>query len=550
MKICPFLVAGEDSLQRRGTMSLRTPVVTPRLEITRNDVDMARETESPVATELWSLEEQAPPRAGLECLGEPCRFFHAGGCRFDLLFAVGPGAGAPAAPPSTLLFQEGENDSTTLGSVLQEVWSLQRETLREMIGGFRRFEGEQSRQQAALAGHIEQLAARSDEAHPTSPELARVLDERLGALQSVLPILDRTQTDVHATRTEIESARAAIEGTRNDVATTHTEIEKTRVAVEGTCSDIATTRTEVEKTRATLEGVQSDIAAARQDLAQSRTTIETVRGTIADAREETSRTVQEASDAIRRALVESAEEARARLEQLLAQNSSASRAELERSLQRVLEDNQDVRGLRADLQQALQTLAGHVREVATAAASLASSSRLAEDLLVEQRGFAEALLERERRDEARRLNNAGVLAYHEGAYDSSVEKFRRAVHLDASLAEAWNNLGLSYTEMQADGEALEAFKKALELDPSVGQIYNNLGYLYHRRGEIEEAVEMYQRATQRATDSSAAWSNLGNALHTLARRDEAVSAWKQALALDPSNDKAAGALERLGLGGN
>ena len=60
---------------------------------------------------------------------------------------------------------------------------------------------------------------------------------------------------------------------------------------------------------------------------------------------------------------------------------------------------------------------------------------------------------------------------------------------------------------------------------------------------------MYQRATQRTTDSSAAWSNLGNALHTLARRDETVTAWKRALELDPTNDKATGALERLGLAG-
>jgi Tfp pilus assembly protein PilF len=101
--------------------------------------------------------------------------------------------------------------------------------------------------------------------------------------------------------------------------------------------------------------------------------------------------------------------------------------------------------------------------------------------------------------------------------------------------------------MRQDDEALEAFKKALESDPKGGQVYNNLGYLYHRRGELEQAVEMYERATQRTQDTSAAWSNLGNALYEMRRADEAMNAWKRALELDPSNDKASRALERLGL---
>ena len=58
---------------------------------------------------------------------------------------------------------------------------------------------------------------------------------------------------------------------------------------------------------------------------------------------------------------------------------------------------------------------------------------------------------------------------------------------------------------------------------------------------------MYERATERSTDTSAAWSNLANALYAMRRSDDAIVAWKRALELDPANDKAAGALERLGL---
>ena len=515
MKICPFLVAGDESLHHRGTMSLRTTSESPLLEITRNEADPAAPAEQRTATELWAMEEASAPRSGLECLGDPCRFFHAGGCRFDLLFAPGSGAGqaTPGVAPDALLLQEADSDGASLGSVLQEVWSLQRESLKEMIGGFRRFEGEQARQQATLTGKLEQLATHVEEARRDNPELARLLDERLAGLQAAVPALEVTQRDVAATRTAVEDTCADIAATRGDLLTTRQEVESSRTSIEAL-----------------------------------RTSLESVCGQVDAVREESRRILQENLETTRQLLGESAEATRVKIEALMAQNSSASRADLEQSLQRVLEDNQDVRGLRAELQQALQTLAGHVREVATAATSLAASSRLAEDLLVEQRTFAEALLERERRDEARRLNNAGVLAYHEAAYDTSVDKFRKAVQLDPGLAEAWNNLGLSYTELRAETEALEAFKKALEIDPNVGQVYNNLGYLYHRRGEFAAAVEMYERATHRAADSSAAWSNLGNALHALARRDEAMVAWRRALELDPTNDKASTALARLGLG--
>ena len=58
---------------------------------------------------------------------------------------------------------------------------------------------------------------------------------------------------------------------------------------------------------------------------------------------------------------------------------------------------------------------------------------------------------------------------------------------------------------------------------------------------------MYGRATVRAHDTSSAWSNLGNALYAMQRVDDAVGAWRRAIELDPANDKANRALERLGL---
>jgi tetratricopeptide (TPR) repeat protein len=216
-------------------------------------------------------------------------------------------------------------------------------------------------------------------------------------------------------------------------------------------------------------------------------------------------------------------------------------------LDSVVEDLKQVQELRLKVEQSLDELTREVRDVGAVAGRLESSTVLTQELLDEQRAISSSAQERETRNEARKQNNAGVLCYHQGAYDSSVDHFKKALKLDASLAEAYNNLGLSYTEMGDNDQASDAFRKALELDPNVGQVYNNLGYLYHRRGDLEHAVEMYQRAIQRSSDTSAAYSNLGNALYQLKRVEESVSAWKKAVEIDPSNQKAAAALERLGL---
>ncbi len=513
MKICPFLVAGQDSLlQLRGSVAVRDAARLGSRADDSRDPEAAAAAKS-TATGLWAIEEEddAAQRA-LECLGEPCRFFHAGGCRFDALFAAGGQA------TSSFLLQDGDAEAPSLAAVLQEVWSLQRENLKEMIGSFRRLETAQGRQDGDLTGKIEGLAARFEETRK-SDELVVQLDRRFETLQgSVTELQGSLQAAFGGSAANLGSQ---IDGLRNEIQKNHGTLESTRAAVERTHG-------EVERAHTALSP-------------------ESMSGIVQEKLETAIKALQKQFTSLRRELSTSAGATQARVQELMTASATAARAELEQSLQRVLQNNQNMQELRAEMQGALLQLANQVREIATAASALATASQRTEAIVAEQRTFSEGVLQRERQDAARRLNNAGVLAYHEGAYDTSVARFREALEQDPALAVAWNNLGLSFTEMQQDDQALEAYKKALELDPRVGQVYNNLGYLYHRRGELEQAVEMYERATVRAHDTSAAWSNLANALYALHRVDDAVGAWRRALELDPANDKASRALERLGL---
>ncbi len=147
--------------------------------------------------------------------------------------------------------------------------------------------------------------------------------------------------------------------------------------------------------------------------------------------------------------------------------------------------------------------------------------------------------------EAKRLNNAGVMAYHNGQYERALEQFKKAIEIDPSFTEAYNNLGLTYTETNDETRATEAFRKAIELSPDLAATYNNLGYVFYRLGSYQEAVEMYNESIGRNKDSGSAYTNLGNAYYKLDRIEEAVDAWKKALEIDPGNEKARRNLKRF-----
>jgi tetratricopeptide (TPR) repeat protein len=167
------------------------------------------------------------------------------------------------------------------------------------------------------------------------------------------------------------------------------------------------------------------------------------------------------------------------------------------------------------------------------------------NLVEDQKKSIEEEEKRRHTTEARMLNNAGVMAYHNGQYEKALELFRKTIDLDPAMTEAYNNLGLTYTEINEEEKATEAFKKAISLSPELAAAYNNLGYVFYRIGSYREAIEMYNEAIGRSKDSSSAYTNLGNAYYKLEKIEEAIDAWKKALALDPANEKARRNLKRF-----
>jgi tetratricopeptide (TPR) repeat protein len=206
---------------------------------------------------------------------------------------------------------------------------------------------------------------------------------------------------------------------------------------------------------------------------------------------------------------------------------------------------EEISGWKGALEKNFETIETGLGEHAKLVRELSDNHTGIMQLVENQKKNIEDEEKKRRVSEARRLNNAGVMAYHNGQYEKALGLFQKAIELDAAMTEAYNNLGLTYTEINEEEKATEAFKTAIRLSPELAAAYNNLGYVFYRLGSYEEAIEMYNEAIGRSKDSSSAYTNLGNAYYRLERVEEAIDAWKKALELDPANEKARRNLKRF-----
>ena len=131
-------------------------------------------------------------------------------------------------------------------------------------------------------------------------------------------------------------------------------------------------------------------------------------------------------------------------------------------------------------------------------------------------------------------------------YDEAEAAYRKAISLDETYALPWNNLGnlLRYRLKRYD-EAEAAYRKAISLDETDALPWNNLGNLFqHRLKRYDEAEATYRKAISLDETYAQPWVGLGNLLqYRLKRYDEAEAAYRKAISLNET-----GAGPRLSLG--
>ncbi|MCK4775230.1 MAG: tetratricopeptide repeat protein, partial [Candidatus Krumholzibacteria bacterium] len=86
--------------------------------------------------------------------------------------------------------------------------------------------------------------------------------------------------------------------------------------------------------------------------------------------------------------------------------------------------------------------------------------------------------------------------FTESWLDSSIIVSKKAIAIDANLAEGYKSLGLAYMTKGWFRKGLEANLKAAGLDPNYHDGVSNVGWCYNRLGRPDQAIEWFHRAME------------------------------------------------------
>lgn len=139
------------------------------------------------------------------------------------------------------------------------------------------------------------------------------------------------------------------------------------------------------------------------------------------------------------------------------------------------------------------------------------------------------------------------------SYADALDYYRAALK-KSSTAALWNKIGISELQLSRHKEAAKSFERAMKLDPTFPEAYNNRGAVYYidgaqqqaraeragkssvpggARKNYRKAIKEYLQALQMREDNASYHSNLGTAYFALKDFPAAVKEYGRALQLDP-----------------
>jgi cytochrome c-type biogenesis protein CcmH/NrfG len=90
------------------------------------------------------------------------------------------------------------------------------------------------------------------------------------------------------------------------------------------------------------------------------------------------------------------------------------------------------------------------------------------------------------------LIRTGLDAAQSGELHQAAAAFRKAVEVDPTDAEAWDNLGVVLVRAGDDARGVEAFRRALRAVPGHREAHRNLAVVLDRQGRSAEAARHYR----------------------------------------------------------
>ena len=144
-------------------------------------------------------------------------------------------------------------------------------------------------------------------------------------------------------------------------------------------------------------------------------------------------------------------------------------------------------------------------------------------------------------------DSLGVLYLGLGQTDQALDRFRRALEIDAKFADGHFHLGAALAEAQRWEDAVASYRTALALPTlTVPDFANqNLGLALFHLKRYREAEQVLRLAIGLDPELQGAYYHLGLVLAAENRKDEAKAAFRRARQLGPETTFGQAARERL-----
>jgi tetratricopeptide (TPR) repeat protein len=127
----------------------------------------------------------------------------------------------------------------------------------------------------------------------------------------------------------------------------------------------------------------------------------------------------------------------------------------------------------------------------------------------------------------------GNIYMAQGKFGNAEVAFERAVALNPTDAESYNNLGEALGELKQYQRALEAFSRAISLDPKLLKAKYNQAVSYDRMGNFRYSEFVFRNLIKTNPGYSLSYDGLAVTLSKAGRGKEAIAFHEKAIALDP-----------------
>jgi tetratricopeptide (TPR) repeat protein len=147
------------------------------------------------------------------------------------------------------------------------------------------------------------------------------------------------------------------------------------------------------------------------------------------------------------------------------------------------------------------------------------------------RGYLESLTS----SDADKYFSLGHECFNKKDYKGAIDDWTQAININPNYAGAYNNRGITRSELGDNQSAIDDFTQAININPNCADAYCNRGNAHSELGDNQSAIDDFTQAININPNCADAYCNRGNAHSELGDKQGAIDDYTQATKIHPND---------------